>query len=113
MLINLTKNHFTMKSILFVFAASLLVAACNNAADKSTTQQNYSPDTSTMAAKPKESLPGYTAEMLDSKKDHVCGMPVSAGITDTAHYKGKAYGFCSKECKDEFVKAPDKYLSVK
>jgi YHS domain-containing protein len=51
--------------------------------------------------------------MLDSKKDHVCGMPVSAGISDTAHYKGKVYGFCSKECKDEFVKTPDKYLSTK
>lgn len=102
-----------MKRIFFVFAASLLVVACNNAADKSTTQENISPDTSPMAAKPKDSLPGYTAEMLDSKKDHVCGMPVSAGITDTVHYKGKAYGFCSKECKDEFVKTPAQYLSSK
>lgn len=102
-----------MKSILFVFVASLLVVACNNAADKSTTQENISPDTSAMVAKPTDSLPGYTAEMLDSKKDHVCGMPVSAGITDTAHYKGKAYGFCSKECKDEFVKNPAGYITGK
>lgn len=102
-----------MKNILFVYAASLLVVACNNAADKSTTQQNISPDTSVMAAKPTDSLPVYMAEMLDSEKDHVCGMPVSAGISDTAHYKGKSYGFCSKECKDEFVKAPEIFLSAK
>jgi YHS domain-containing protein len=48
--------------------------------------------------------------MLDSKKDFVCGMPVSAGIADTAHFKGKVYGFCSKECKEEFVEKPFKYL---
>jgi YHS domain-containing protein len=51
--------------------------------------------------------------MLDSKKDLVCGMPASAGIADTAHYKGKVYGFCSKECKDEFEKAPLQYFTGK
>jgi YHS domain-containing protein len=40
-------------------------------------------------------------------------MPASAGIADTAHYKGKVYGFCSKECKDEFEKAPLQYFTGK
>ncbi len=48
-----------------------------------------------------------------SKKDLVCGMPVSAGIHDTAQYKGKIYGFCAAECKAEFVKDPGSYLSAK
>lgn len=47
------------------------------------------------------------------KKDLVCGMPVSAGVHDTAQYKGKIYGFCAAECKEEFVKDPEGYLSAK
>lgn len=47
---------------------------------------------------------------LAVKKDLVCGMPVSAGVKDTTLYKGKIYGFCAKECKDEFVKDPAHYI---
>jgi YHS domain-containing protein len=47
------------------------------------------------------------------KKDLVCGMPLSAGISDTAHYKGGIYGFCAVECKAEFVKNPEAYLTAK
>lgn len=39
-----------------------------------------------------------------SKKDTTCHMPLSAGVQDTAVVDGKVYGFCSKECKDEFLK---------
>ncbi|HEY5408776.1 MAG TPA: YHS domain-containing protein [Ginsengibacter sp.] len=53
-----------------------------------------------------------TAAMVDNKKDPSCGMPVSAGIGDTAHYKGKVLGFCSKECKDEFLKDPEKNITA-
>ena len=35
--------------------------------------------------------------------DTSCGMPLTAGIADTLHVSGKVYGFCSKECKDEFA----------
>jgi YHS domain-containing protein len=93
--------------------ATFFVAACNTPSGKSATQKINTPDSLVMTAKPADSSPAYTAEMLDSKKDHVCGMPLSVGISDTAHYKGKAYGFCSKECKDAFVKAPLQYLSSK
>ncbi|MBL0182148.1 MAG: YHS domain-containing protein [Chitinophagaceae bacterium] len=50
---------------------------------------------------------------FDSKTDLVCGMPVKAGVEDTAHYKGKVYGFCAKECKEEFLKDPQQYLTAK
>ncbi len=49
----------------------------------------------------------------DSKKDMVCGMPVTAGIEDTLHYKGKLYGFCARQCKEEFIKSPQTYLGRK
>ncbi|MBL0198878.1 MAG: YHS domain-containing protein [Chitinophagaceae bacterium] len=51
--------------------------------------------------------------VFTEKKDLVCGMPVSAGVSDTAHYKGGVYGFCAAECKAEFIKSPETYLSAK
>ena len=48
----------------------------------------------------------YTPDMVVNEKDYTCGMPVTAGISDTCHYEGKAYGFCSAECMAEFKKDP-------
>ena len=48
---------------------------------------------------------------FDNLKDPACGMPLTAGVEDTVHFKGKLYGFCSKECKDTFLKAPNAYLA--
>ncbi len=48
----------------------------------------------------------FMANMVDNKKDPSCGMPLTAGIGDTAHYNGKVYGFCSNECKQIFLKDP-------
>jgi YHS domain-containing protein len=66
----------------------------------------------TQIGKIKDTLPRYTSEMVVNKKDFICGMPVKAGIEDTAHVNGKAYGFCSKECKDAFLKNPTAYISA-
>lgn len=44
------------------------------------------------------------------KKDPVCNMPITAGISDTTLYKNDVVGFCSSECKALFVQTPDKYL---
>jgi YHS domain-containing protein len=45
------------------------------------------------------------------KRDPACGMPLKAGLEDTTTYKGKLYGFCSKECKDQFLKDPAGYTA--
>jgi putative intracellular protease/amidase/YHS domain-containing protein len=50
---------------------------------------------------------------FENKKDFICGMPITAGVADTANYKGKVYGFCSTGCKDEFKKDPASYLTAK
>jgi YHS domain-containing protein len=55
----------------------------------------------------------FSKLVYDSKKDLVCGMPVTAGIEDTASYKGKLYGFCSSGCKDDFIKNPKQFLTSK
>lgn len=46
----------------------------------------------------------FSKFQLASVKDTSCGMPLSAGLEDTVQLSSKVYGFCSKECKDEFVK---------
>ncbi len=55
----------------------------------------------------KKEKPGRIA--VANETDPVCGMPTLRGSEDTVMYKGKIIGFCSKECKDEFVKKPRAY----
>lgn len=50
----------------------------------------------------------------DNEVDFYCKMDIKKyGVSDTAHYKGKLYGFCAKTCKDKFLKEPEKYLQEK
>jgi YHS domain-containing protein len=39
-------------------------------------------------------------------------MPVTAGISDTAHYQKNILGFCSPECKAEFLQNPESMLAA-
>jgi len=55
----------------------------------------------------------FTNINFENKKDYICGMPLTAGVADTANYQGKIYGFCSSGCKDEFKKNPESYLTLK
>ena len=63
------------------------------------------------AIMPADSTKSYDQALVDNKKDPSCGMPVSAGISDTLHFKNKVLGFCSTECKDSFVKDADKLFA--
>ena len=54
----------------------------------------------------------YAVSLVNNKKDPTCGMPVTAGINDTAHYEGHVLGFCSPECKAEFLKNPKAGLAA-
>ena len=56
---------------------------------------------------------GFKDLKFDHPKDLVCRMPVKAGVSDTAYYKEKLYGFCSTECKNEFKKNPEGYLAAR
>jgi YHS domain-containing protein len=53
-----------------------------------------------------DSAVSYDISLVQNKKDPTCGMPVTAGISDTAHYDNKVLGFCSPGCKEEFLKNP-------
>ena len=54
----------------------------------------------------------FDVSMVDNKKDPSCGMPTSAGINDTVHYENHVLGFCSSECKNEFLKNPKAGLAA-
>ncbi len=90
------KAIFQMAAII----AILFSAACNSGdAGKAT-----SDSTATAVQEGAVSKIDFSKFQLASVKDTSCGMPLSAGLEDTVNFNSKVYGFCSKECKDDFVK---------
>ncbi len=51
-----------------------------------------------------------TAAPDTMRKDPICGMSADDTKKDTVHYKNKVYAFCSKGCKEAFVKNPEAHL---
>ena len=90
-----------MKTVTAIFFASMIFMACGTGEQKENVVEKK--DTASMPASKPDPVK-FTIAMVDNAKDPTCGMPVSAGIDDTLHYNNKAIGFCSKECKDDFVK---------
>lgn len=97
---------------MILFASTALLSCNNNASDKKPA------NTDTAAHNHHGMLPPppekkFAGVAFANEKDYICGMPVRAGVDDTAHYKNKVYGFCAKECKEEFLKNPKQYLTAK
>ncbi len=86
--------------------AGLLLIACMSACQhmEKVAEKGLGADST---IKKTEEVKSYDVALVDNRKDPTCGMPVTAGINDTAHYKAKVIGFCSAECKAEFVKNPE------
>ena len=95
---------FLFSSICLFFV--LIMSACENTGFKT---EKVTADTTIMKV---DTVKQFDIALVDNKKDPSCGMPVSAGIGDTAHYKNKVLGFCSAECKAEFVKNPEAMLAA-
>ena len=87
-----------------VIAAVVVFVACQSGS----TQPEKPKDTVAM----KMDTGVFDHLLVDNRKDPSCGMPVSAGIHDTAHYKENVLGFCSKECKESFQKSPELMLAA-
>ncbi|HTR31313.1 MAG TPA: YHS domain-containing protein [Puia sp.] len=99
------RKLITMYKCCFLVSAFLVVACHNvNSPGAFPTQDS---------ARIKDSIRVAALQKLhfDYSKDPACGMPLRAGIGDTVLYKGKLYGFCSKECKEEFLKDPAGYTA--
>ena len=97
------------KNLISFLILIVIAAACNNDKPKDNTTDKK--DT-VLSAAPKADPVKFTIAMVDNAKDPSCGMPVSAGIDDTLHYNNKTLGFCSKECKDDFVKNATKAFAA-
>ncbi len=91
-----------MKKYIAVFSLLALSIACgtNEPKEAQTDSTHAMQHDSTAAAV----TPDYSQLTFASKIDTICGMPIKAGVLDTAMVDGNIYGFCAKECKDEFVK---------
>jgi YHS domain-containing protein len=91
---------------IFTFAGVIITSMILSCTNKPQTEGKAANTSDSLPAKSETQKQKYTAAMVDNKKDPNCGMPVTAGIQDTVHYKGKVYGFCSDECRDAFLKNP-------
>ena len=92
-----------MKKLTFIVCGiiSLLWISCGSSTSKTETS-----DSIAVMTQDTSSAMTYDIALVNNKKDPTCGMPVSAGISDTAHYDNQIIGFCSTECKNEFLKNP-------
>jgi len=79
---------------------SIFLMACGNESATATSTM----DSTAIASE--DSVISYDISLVDNKKDPTCGMPVTAGISDTGHYNNMVLGFCSAGCKEEFLKNP-------
>lgn len=94
-----------------LLVSSLFFLACGNAKNDSAEaakKEDRLKDLTTHST----SVKMLDTSLVDNKKDPSCGMPVSAGIIDTAHYKNLVLGFCSTECKADFLKNPKAMLAA-
>ncbi|HTQ65313.1 MAG TPA: YHS domain-containing protein [Puia sp.] len=92
----------------FLIPAFLFLSACHNS-----NHQTASPAAKVSRDSTETKKDRLLKLDLALRKDPACGMPLTAGLEDTVHYKGKLYGFCSEECKKQFLQNPEAYLSKK
>lgn len=94
---------------LSLLSAGLFLTACGS---QQAEKKVETKDTVTAMSADTTTAKTYAASSVDNKKDPTCGMPVTAGISDTANYDNHVIGFCSTECKNEFLKNPKAGLAA-
>lgn len=90
---------------LMAICGSIFLMSCSNNSTNTTDTTSSSMDSAVIVAA-EDSVISYDISLVNNKKDPTCGMPVTAGISDTAHYDNKVLGFCSAGCKEAFLKNP-------
>ena len=91
-----------MKTALFCLVSCIVLTTGCSQERESTTHET--------GGIPHAEKEGLKNVKVENTKDLVCRMPLSEGIGDTTYYNGKIYGFCSKSCKNKFVKSPMAYV---
>ncbi|MFN8300383.1 MAG: hypothetical protein U0T75_14880 [Chitinophagales bacterium] len=86
-----------MRKLLMSAAVLVALTACNNKPAETNTPEASAPA-------PKSEFVDIKVAQLSTNVDPGCGMTVEDGsIADTATVDGKLYGFCSKECKADYL----------
>ena len=88
---------------------SMVLLSCGQSNEKANVSDA---DTNQVATVDTTTEKRYALSLVNNKKDPSCGMPVTAGISDTAHYEKYVLGFCSTECKNAFLKNPKANLAA-
>ena len=103
-----------MKKIFFTASImSLALLACNDSKKENNEQPvqptiSASKDTASHMNMQVDENPALV-KLSENRFDPICNMPVTAGVSDTLSYDGHVIGFCSPDCKAEFVKDPKAY----
>ena len=88
-----------------LLATGLMLGSCNQKAAAPKVEDKPAAENKTINIK---------LSQLATTKDLNCEMGLEEGaIADTTTYQGKIYGFCSSECKAEFLKDPQAQLAKK
>lgn len=98
-----------MKKIFLSILVASVLFSCNDTKtteDKPAVTEEKKEEAHSMDMK--SEAKDFSGVQFASQKDTICGMPLTAGVADTAVVDGKIYGFCSTECKDSFLVATRK-----
>jgi YHS domain-containing protein len=106
---NIKINPMKKTSLITLISTALLFTACNS---QKTNKDELENESAMEMVTDTTNIASFDAALVDNKKDPTCGMPTTAGISDTAHYDKKVFGFCSSECKYEFLKNPKGNISA-
>lgn len=98
-----------MKKSAFLMAAPVLVLALLAFNNFSAGNKQYKSQTGVCT----EMKVGGRLAPDTMRKDPICGMMADDTKKDTVHYKHQVYAFCSKYCKEEFVKNPAAHVPKK
>ena len=103
-------KNIILISFIFLLSCNSYETKTEQAKSDTINMHSVTPDAADMKT---PVLPEISASVLNYSKDPVCGMPMKHDIADTTLYKNKVYGFCAKECKEEFIKNPESFLTQK
>lgn len=95
-----------MRRVLIFGILAAILAGCNDYSATENQQMGSNDKSADSVPKGSRAIPdtsGFSSIRFASDRDTTCGMPLSAGITDTMSHHGKIYGFCSPGCRQEFA----------
>ena len=95
-----------MRRVLISFILVIILVSCsNNSPSENMPMDRSTKSTYSTAASRHGAANSFKLSSIHLAVDidTTCGMPLSAGITDTMSHQGKIYGFCSPGCKQELA----------